>query len=468
MATPLAVDLIRVAAHRTRREPDQLAGLFLLTLPVALLALPYGGGDVTARNITPADAASALLVAFCAVQIARGRVRPLPATAAWVLAAPTVALTVATVTAVDPAAALPGLVRYLQIFVLVPAAVVLLVRDAADFRWVASGLVLLAVLEGAVGLHQFVTGTGASYAGQDIRAVGTFGATDVMGMATVVALGLVTALGLAVGSATGVRRPGWQQPALVVTCAALCVPLVLSFSRGAWIATVLVAAGLAAFLGRRRLLQMTAVTVAFVVVLVGGFGVGSAMLDQRLTSITQVTDSPDQSVTDRYTMWAAAADMWRERPVTGVGLKGFPQHRDGHAGLALSSGSDTGGAGQDFHRQPLLSPHSMYLLVLGEQGLVGMVGLAGSWLAVLVLGLRAAVRARLRTGELGVGLVAVGLLAWQLVDFVYADIGGPATALVGIVFGLAVWWACAERPGTVLYGTGRVRTLGRQNTAAYE
>ncbi|MEV7558724.1 hypothetical protein AB0O33_13830, partial [Streptomyces sp. NPDC089795] len=30
--------------------------------------------------------------------------------------------------------------------------------------------------------------------------------------------------------------------------------------------------------------------------------------------ITQVSSAPDQSVTDRYTMWAAAESMWRERP----------------------------------------------------------------------------------------------------------------------------------------------------------
>ncbi len=118
------------------------------------------------------------------------------------------------------------------------------------------------------------------------------------------------------------------------------------------------------------------------------------MLEERVSSITQVTDAPDQSVTDRYTMWSAAVGMWRERPLTGVGPKGFPEHRDGHASLALSSGSDTAGAGAAFRKQPLLSPHNMYLLVLSEQGLIGLVALAGSWLALLVVGGRRLLRAR--------------------------------------------------------------------------
>jgi hypothetical protein len=136
--------------------------------------------------------------------------------------------------------------------------------------------------------------------------------------------------------------------------------------------------------------------------------------------------------------------------VTGVGLKGFPEFRDTHASLALSSGSDIGGAGTVYQRQPLLSPHNMYLLVLSEQGLAGLVTLAGSWLALLVCGVRGLLRMRRRTagpggasGGLDCALVALGLLVWVLVDFAYADIGGPTTVLTALVFGLAAWWALA-------------------------
>ncbi|MPY63589.1 O-antigen ligase family protein, partial [Streptomyces spongiae] len=187
------------------------------------------------------------------------------------------------------------------------------------------------------------------------------------------------------------------------------------------------------------------------VILVGGAGIGSAVFQERISSITQVTDAPDQSVTDRYTMWAAAVDMWREQPLTGVGLKGFPEHRDGRASLALSSGADIAGAGITFRKQPLLSPHNMYLLVLSEQGLVGLVALAGSWLALLVCGLRRLARARRAgdgrpggSGGLDCGLVACGLVVWQLVDFVYADIGGPSTVVTGVALGLTAWWALAD------------------------
>ncbi|MEU9518353.1 O-antigen ligase family protein [Streptomyces sp. NPDC048224] len=419
------------SAVRLRRPPPVLA----VVAVVALLALPVAPGDGGGAH--PADAVSALAVLYCALRLVRDRRRPLTRAAAVILGLPVLGLAVAAAGALSPGAGLGGLGRYLQVFVLVPAAVLLLVRDRADVTLLAWSMTALAVWQGAVGVHQYVTGTGASYQGEPIRAVGTFGPQDVMGMATVVSLGLVCALGLALGRGPARRR------LLAAGCVlALLLPLALSFSRGAWIATAVTCAVQLLLAGVRRALAVAAAVVAAAVVLVGGFGVGTAMLQERLGSITRVADAPDQSVTDRYTMWAAAAGMWRERPLTGVGLKGFPEHRDAHASLALSSGSETDGAGAGYRRQPLLSPHNMYLLVLAEQGLIGLTALAGSWLALLVLGLRRLRGARRAEGAApDCAFVACGLLVWQLTDFAYADIGGPSTVLTAVCFGLAAWWA---------------------------
>ncbi len=417
--------------------------LLPLLATVLLLAVPSAPGSGRGSTVAAADVASGVLVICCVGCVLHRGERPLGPAAAIVLGVPAVAFAVATVTAADPVAALPGFVRYLQVFVLVPVAVVLLVRDARDFRIVVGCLVALALVQGGMGVHQYVTGTGASYMGEDIRAVGSFGPSDVMGMATVVAYGLLAAAATALRTPEG--APRWLRPAALGVATALAVPLALSFSRGTWIATAIAVLALIVLAGRRRAvgaLGVLAVLAAVSVVLVGGFGIGSGagsgMISQRVDSITEVTDAPDRSVNDRYTMWAAAADMWREEPAAGVGLKGFPAHRDGHASIALSAGSDTAGAGHAFQKQPLLSPHNMYLLVLSEQGLIGVTAFVGSWAAVLVCGARRAGRA-----ATDCGLAAVGLTVWQTVDFLYADIGGPTTVLSGVVLGLAAWWALA-------------------------
>ncbi|MBO1337397.1 O-antigen ligase family protein [Streptomyces sp. VRA16 Mangrove soil] len=400
-----------------------------------MLGLPLGSHGEGSGG-TPADAVSGLVVLFCAVRAVRTRQRALTRTAFVVFALPVVTVAVSALGADSAANAVGGLVRYYQILVLVPAAVLLLVRDRGDFRLVAWSLVALGLWQGGIGVHQYLTGTGASYAGEDIRAVGTFGATDVMGMSTVVAYGLVCAVALALGGEAARTR------ITAAACAAgLVVPLALSFSRGAWIATAVVCAAQIVLAGLRRALRLLAAGLATAVVLIGGFGVGTSMLEERLSSITQVTAAPDQSVTDRYTMWAAAIDMWEEHPATGVGLKNFPAYRDGHASIALSAGSDVAGAGAAFRRQPLLSPHNMYLLVLSEQGLLSLCAVAGGWAALLVAGARRMAGAHRGARGLDCALIACGLLTWQMIDFVYADIGGPSTVLTAVVLGLAAWWA---------------------------
>ncbi|MFC9033444.1 O-antigen ligase family protein [Streptomyces arboris] len=416
--------------------------LLPLIATVLLPALPYGfaGGGPA---VGPADIASGIAVLVCVGRLLYLRQRPLSRAAALVLGLPAVGFAVATVTAADPGAALPGLVRYLQVFVLVPVAVCLLLKDAHGFRIVAGALVVLALVQGVVGVDQYVTGTGASYMGEEVRAVGTFGPSDIMGMATVVAYGLLAAAAFALR--TPRTAPAWLRPVAAVVAVGLIVPLALSFSRGVWIATAAALLVALCLTGRRQALTSLAVLGATGVVLVGGFGIGSEMIAERAASVTQVTRAPDRSVSDRYAMWSAAGSMWRERPVTGVGLKGFPAHRDAHASVGLSSGSDTAGAGQEFRRQALLSPHNMYLLILSEQGLIGLTAVVGSWAAILLGAVRRLVRARSR-GHAAVdcGLVAVALMTWQSVNFLYSDIGGPTTVLSGVTLGLAAWWALAE------------------------
>jgi hypothetical protein len=60
-----------------------------------------------------------------------------------------------------------------------------------------------------------------------------------------------------------------------------------------------------------------------------------------------------------------------------------------------------------------------------------------------------------RAASVGSGLAAVGLLLWQCVDFLYADIGGPTTVLTATLLGLAAWWALAPANATRPGGSGR-------------
>ncbi|MFB9721822.1 O-antigen ligase family protein [Planobispora longispora] len=425
-------------ARAVWRRPSVLAAATVL-----LVCVPRERDDLTtASDVTPADVASvALVVTAAAALLASGRTLP---GRAWITAPLVVGVTAATVASQDIVASLPGLARYLQVFVLVPLAVVAVLRDRVDL-WLVGGAVCgTALIQGAVGSWQALTGNGASYAGESIRAVGTFGATGVMGMATVVGHGLIVALAL------GLALRGRRRAAALAGAALLAPPLVFSLSRGAWLAVGCAAAVMLVTYGLRTAARTGLFAAAACVLLVGAPALGLAgdggpgpdTLGHRLTSIGSSVTEPDRSVSDRYGLWETAAGIWRDDPVTGAGPRSFPALRDSRAPLHLSSGSDTADPASGFQRQPLLSPHNMYLLVLSEQGLVGATAFCLFLGCVTVWCVRRARRTR-SPWDRAAGLAASGFLAWQLVDFLYSDIGGPPTLVTSVMLGTALWWAAS-------------------------
>ncbi|MFE2723491.1 O-antigen ligase family protein [Kitasatospora sp. NPDC059327] len=432
----LTLDLAPTPAARAlRRARTALAARpsVLAAATVLLVCVPTGEKDVTAAvHVTAADLASLALVAVTAVGLLRGRTPAIGRTAAAQFGAIVLAAAVATVGSIDPAASLTGFVRLTQVFVLVPAAVLCSLRDRVDQRLVLGSFVTAALIQGVVGVHQYLTGTGASYTGRPIRAVGTFGALDIMAMSTVVSYGLLAALALALGE----RDPRLRR-AMYAAAAFLAFPLAVSFSRGSWIATGAAAAVLLLRADARLAVRSAVLGLAAAVVLIGGLGLGASGVTARISSIGSVSAAPDQSVSDRYDLWSTAGRIWQDHPVTGAGPKAFQQLRDSHAPLRLSSGSDAADATIGFQREPLLSPHNMYFLVLSEQGLIGIVAYAALFLGLLLGCLR---RAR------GAGLAALALLVWVLVDFLYADIGGTTTVLTSVVLGLAARTARGVTP----------------------
>ncbi|MFG3228938.1 O-antigen ligase family protein [Kitasatospora sp. NPDC048194] len=443
----MALTLSALPRPALRRALPALADRpsLLAAATVLLVCVPTGEKDVTAAvHVTAADVASLALVALTALNLLRGRLPALGRATCALFGGIVVAAAVATVGSIDPATSLTGFVRLTQVFVLVPAAVLCSLRDRGDQRLVLGSFVLAALIQGAVGAHQYLTRTGASYTGQPIRAVGTFGALDIMAMSTVVSYGLLAALALALGE----RRPGGNvrlRRAMFTAAAFLAFPLAVSFSRGSWIATGVAATVLLLRADARLLVRGAVLGLAAAVVLVGGLGLGASGVTERLSSIGSVSAAPDQSVSDRYDLWATAGRIWQDHPVHGAGPKAFPKLRDSHAPLRLSSGSDAADATIGFQREPLLSPHNMYFLVLSEQGLIGITAYLALFLGLLLGCLRSRPGPTPGPGHRdGPTLAALALLSWVLVDFLYADIGGTTTVLTSVVLGLAARAAAPE------------------------
>ncbi|TMQ92802.1 O-antigen ligase family protein [Actinomadura soli] len=406
------------------RRPSWLVAAAVLSVGVPPGSEVVGDG----MEVTAGDLAGVVLVLVATSLLVAGRAE-MPRAALLAFGPLVAGLGISTVCSADIAASLPGFVRGVQIFVLVPLAVVLLVRDRRDLAIVCSSVLVLGFWEAGVGIWQSVTGNGASMGGAYIRAVGTFGAGNVMGMSVVVGMAFLTLTAFALFAST-------RGPAAAVVAVAglgvLGVALALSLSRGTWIALGAAAVLTLVVFDRWTAVKVLACCASLVLVVVMGGGVGGgsqAVVERSKTMVGSISD-PDQSVDDRYSLWTAAVRIWEDNPATGVGVKNFPAFRDAYAGIELSSGSETDDPVHGYSRQPLLSPHSEYLLFLSEQGAVGFAGFA-ALIGVIVAGLW-----RRRSVRDPFWLASLGLMTFLLVNFLYADLGGPTCALAAVVLGV--------------------------------
>ena len=151
----------------------------LLVGAVAGIAVPWHTGSEGQEGIgvTLPDLVSVILVSLVAVRTLvagdEGRLR------SWVilpLAGIVLAGSVATLAAHDQLASFEGMIRYAQIFAVIPAATYLALRSRKDLKLFLVTVVALGLFEGIIGVYQFFTETGASYGESNTRIVGTFGA----------------------------------------------------------------------------------------------------------------------------------------------------------------------------------------------------------------------------------------------------------------------------------------------------
>jgi len=401
-----------------------------IALVLVLLVLPEG------ETVPAADLASALLAGIVFVKaVAVGDEGRL---SSWAVLPPVgfvVAGGAATLMAYDSALSLVGLARFAQIFAVVPLATYLALRSRKDLRLVLGVVLGLGVVQGAVGTYQYLTGTGAGFAGTTVRAVGTLGESGVMAMAMLVTYAMLVAVALYAGLRGWSRWPG------LLLALGLAIPLGASLSRGYWIAA---AAGAVVILLLSRPRQAAVLVVAgglAVAILAGATGEGSGVVEERFSSIFTSFSSTtaDQSVKDRYALWEASLGMWTDHPLTGVGIKNYSIFM--HAYLPLSFAGSSG-----ISPTEILSPHNMYMLVLAEQGFLGIMTFLAFLASLGAVGL-----GRLRTLDKSstegiFGLVAIGFLATYVISSLYGDFGGSTMVLDAVLFGALIWLASGVEP----------------------
>lgn len=279
--------------------------------------------------------------------------------------------------------------KWAQMLVLI--VLILDIVRGRGWQWLVFALVAAGAANAVTGIYQYFGGSGALHLLIDdkhFRAFGTFGQPNPFGgfMGLLLPIALAAALGWGwrwfrrIGAPT--REPRALLLAFFYTLAAglLLVAVLMSWSRGAWLA-----AGAGVLVLMFALPRRWWIGVALVgVIAVGGASMAaldllpSSILDRVSSAFNEtfsVTDVRGVNITtenyalvERLAHWQAAVNMATAHPWLGVGLgnyeAAYPDYRLINWRFALGHA------------------HNFYLNVLAESGMVGFVGFSLTWLLV--------------------------------------------------------------------------------------
>jgi O-antigen ligase len=390
--TNTALDIGPSAAISAPSKPFQL-----LVPGLAIGVLVYGALALRRRErISRARGLTAIVLIFVSVGIASSLIAISPSSS---------------VTKVF--ALLAGAALFLAVFQIC--------REREQLIIVAAGAVGGLVLASAQGLLQQLTGDfhtyGAGPGGSSVgRVQGSFGHPNAYGGYLAVLVPLAAAFAFSRAFSTRLRWFGALALALAIPA------LVLSYSRGA-VGALVAGSILWLALMRPRLALLAAAAAAVI-----GLMFAPAAFKERFTP-----EETSQDVGLRSDIWASAVDIYAENPLLGVGLNNFDE-----AYSSLPSTLSTGAQRRLLHQsQILVPPHAqnLYLNVLAEEGIIGLLSLLALALAAVITIYRGC-RVRDPAGRAicmasGAGIMTVAL--HSLLDVTLpGPIGLPAFALLAV------------------------------------
>ena len=162
-----------------------------------------------------------------------------------------------------------------------------------------------------------------------------------------------------------VLSPLWRRLAAFVTGLSL-ICLVLSMTRGAWLAGVMVVVIFVVLEKRFRRLTAKICTGLAIIFLI--FAMLSPQIQERLSTMTS---TKFQSNTERILMWKAAAEIFYDYPISGVGQKMYVNAYNKY--YITKEARERPGETNEGHTQP----HNNFLQRASEGGLLGLMSFIG-------------------------------------------------------------------------------------------
>lgn len=456
-AVAAAALIVRVPVHWAALAlAGSTATLITLVRPwvgLVLLALitPFAAVRPVSLAAASVDASDLLLALIVAVwlgqSVVRRRIVVPTAPLTWPLVGFLVVASWSLLAATSLQEALPELLKWLQVLLLYWCVAALLPRQRTG--WLIAALVVAGVGQALVGLYQFFTQSGPEgfiLFGRFMRAYGTYRQPNPYAGYLGLVAPLALSLSLLAWSQRGSVLRRWRWPlrlALPAATAVIAAGLLVSWSRGAWLAFAAATAAVALVYLRRASPAVLLAGGVAALMLVAAISLESLppWLTQRFSDLgslfglvdvrrVEVNDA-NFAVVERVAHWLAAAGMWADHLWLGVGLGNYAV---AYPAYALPRWQD-----------PLGHAHNVYLNFGAEAGLLGLIAYLVLWTAAVV---QAAKAAFARLGLLmAVGAGALGALVHATVHNLFDNLWVQHIALqLSFLLGLvAVLTAERER-----------------------
>ena len=261
------------------------------------------------------------------------------------------------------------------------------VRDLRDALLVIGAVIGAGVIQAVQTITPFATGGEA--VSLDTRATGTLIDPNLFAGYLVLVIPLVVALGISF-------RQWWPIIPTIAATLVLVAALAVTLSRSGWLG--LVAGGIVLLL----LLWTRWRRVAAVLVVVAGCVVIAGLSGPIAARLAPSDNGPMQMLADREQVWTAAVKMALDHPIFGVGVDNFQNF------YPIYSGRD----------DELNHAHNLFLNMVAERGILGLVTFLAFVGILLVQILRASLAA---TAPPGVPEVLFGLSAAFAAYFVHSQ-----------------------------------------------
>lgn len=315
--------------------------------------------------------------------------------------------------------------KWVQIIIIV--ALTLHIAQSRKWIWVVLSLTIAGLANAAIGIYQFLGGSGADHLlilGRFFRAFGTFGQPNPFAgfMGLLAPLALMAAFGYA-ALWLRKRRLALAVPTVFyfVAFGTFTGAILASWSRGAWL-------GFAASLGMmaltlpRKVWHGLAFATCCLLVFAGLWltGILPDSVVARLASATEdffafedmrgveiTTDN--YAVVERLSHWQAALNMAAEHPWFGVGMGNYEVVYDQYRLINW--------------QEPLGHAHNYYLNLLAETGLLGLLVYGKVWVIIMLLSWRIRRHPDTLARALGIGLLGAWtyLSVHSLFDNLYVN-----------------------------------------------